>query len=702
MNYNSFDSFFNPQTIAVVGISRKPKSLGQLILKNILEFGYTGHIYPVNPKAETIQNISCYKNLKTIPEAIDLVIIIVPSRHVKTVIEESIQLGVQAAIIITAGFSEIGGDGPDLEAELKVITENSGMRVLGPNSMGLFHGYNSNLQATFSPIKPVTGKIGFLSQSGSIGVVMMNLLNRYKLGMSKFVSLGNKMDINMNHMLMNLHKDPNTEVILIYAESFSDARNFQKITRRISPEKPIVMVKSGKTEVGAKAAASHTGALAGKETVINAALLSSGVIRVNSIEDMFATSVGLLKCKLPENNRVAVVSSAGGPCTLATDDLIQYGLEVPELSLKTQAALQEIVPTEGSVNNPVDLIASADETLHQESLKIILKDPHIDSILLIMVQPVVMEINSLIEAVEMIARNAQKPIITSYMGCNDLSSQFESLSFAIYESSETAVKVIRDMVWYAKWKANKLSEPEQLLHPKIVTAICQDAISQNRNSLEQDEIKQLFEKYGFTFPQSRIVTTKEELFSAINTIQFPVVIKMASLQISHKSDSGGVILDIRSNNEASKAWTTIQTIYSEHQVNSEDRAILVQKYYPDGIEVALGSSYDTQFGHQIMIGMGGTFIELLNDTSFRLVGLNRNDVKDMIDRLKGKTLFHGFRGNQAIDITVVEDSLLQLDRLITDNPEIEELDINPLLVIPGKLSPIVIDARVSLRKMNRQ
>ncbi len=689
---------FNPKTVAIVGASRNPNSIGREILKNILELNFEGRVYPVNPKAYSVNSLRCYESLSAIPDSVDLVIIVVPAKYVKNIMEEAVSLGVKAAVIITAGFKEIGGAGAKLEKEIAEIAKKGGMRVVGPNCMGILNAHEPYLNATFAPVKPLPGKIGFISQSGALGVVIMKYATQLKLGFSKFVSLGNKMDVNANDMLKLFMDDKDTKVILGYLEAFSDPGNFASVAKAASKKKPILMVKSGRTPQGARAASSHTGALAGQEYVVSAAMKGSGIIRVNSVKELFDSAIGFLKAPLPKGNRVAILTNSGGPGTLATDTLISLGMEIAELSEETLEKLKKVIPPEASPLNPVDLIASADAKRYKETLEILLADENVDSVILIFVPPLMIQAIEVAQAINPIVQASDKPVLGCFMGRDVIREQDLNVDYPIFDFPESAARVLKDMYSYYQWKITPIEEPERLVTDKSSLKEVSRILKKSKGMglLDPINTQKVLELYGLKFPESKIVKTSDELFSHAKKIGFPVVVKIASSKIEHKTDAGGVFLDIRNFEELIDAFLSIQKVYDKFSIPKEERTVLVQKYYQSGVELAMGSTFDRQFGNVLMIGSGGILIELLKDVVFRLAPISRSDAVEMIHQLRGYPLLLGFRGQPPSDIDALVDALLRINQLVWDNPEIKELDINPILALPKGQNPIILDARITL------
>ncbi|RMG24586.1 MAG: CoA-binding protein [Methanobacteriota archaeon] len=689
---------FNPRTVAIVGASRNPNSIGREILKNILELNFEGRVYPVNPNAYSVNSLRCYESLSAIPDQIDLAIIVVPAKYVKEVMEEAVSLGVKAAVIITAGFKEIGEKGAQLEAEIAEIARKGGMRVVGPNCMGILNGHAPYLNATFAPVKPLPGNIGFISQSGALGVVIMKYATQLKLGFSKFVSLGNKMDVNANHMLQLFMNDDDTKVILGYLEAFSDPGNFSSVARAASKKKPILMVKSGRTPQGARAASSHTGALAGQEYVVSAAMKGSGIIRVNSVKELFDSAIGFLKAPLPKGKRVAILTNSGGPGTLATDTLISLGMEIAELTESTLEKLRKVIPPEASPLNPVDLIASANAERYKETLKILLEDENVDSVILIFVPPLMIQAMEVAQAVNPIIKASEKPVLGCFMGRDIIRESDLDVDFPIFDFPESAARVLKDMYTYYQWRETPIEEPVRLVKDqKSIKRVATLLKKGNPGELLDPRFTQeIFELYGLRFPETKIVYTSDDLLAEAKKIGFPVVVKVASPKIEHKTDAGGVFLDIRNFEELIDAWLSIQDVYDRNKVPEEDRPVMVQKFYQSGVELAMGSTFDRQFGNVLMIGSGGILIELLKDVVFRLAPISRRDAEEMITQIRGYPLLLGFRGEPPSDIEALIDALLRVNQLVVDHPQIKEIDINPILALPKGQKPVILDARITL------
>lgn len=688
---------FNPKSIAVIGASRRKGSIGRAILKNIIDFGFEGTVYPVNPNAKSVNSIKCYPDLNSIPEQIDLIIIVTPSKFVYQIIVDAVKLNIKSAVIITAGFKEIGSEGEKIELDIINYAKKINMRIVGPNCMGIIHCHGPKFNATFAPRSPLPGKIGFISQSGALGVVVLDYASQLGLGFSKFVSLGNTSDVSATDMLRNLKNDENTDVILSYIESFTDPWNFSEVATEVSRKKPIIIVKSGKTAAGARAASSHTGALATNESALTATLSSAGVVRVSTVEELFDCAMAFSKLKLPKGNKVCVVTNAGGPGTLTTDALISQGLRLSVLSNQTKKILKENLSIETSIENPIDLIASGGPKEFEFTLDAVIKDENVDSIIVIFVPPIMIHSQKIAEVINKTLEKSDKPILGVIMGRNILIEEGKQHLFPMYQFPESAVHALRALTVYGQWRNQPIEKLEKLINiPEEILQIIPNAIKDNRRNLTTNEAQELLKGYGFEFPDSRIIITIYNAVNSAKEITYPVVLKMATNLVEHKTDEGGVITDIRSEKELVEAWNKIQRSYDRLEIIKKDRFVLIQKYYRGGVEMALGASVDKQFGPIIMVGTGGILIEILEDVSFGRAPISRLTARKMIRKLKGYPLLLGYRGDNPVDIKALEDSVLKLSQLVSDNRQITDLDINPILIFEVNQKPIVLDARIKI------
>ncbi|MCE7735327.1 MAG: hypothetical protein GPJ54_10650 [Candidatus Heimdallarchaeota archaeon] len=676
INLEFFDSFIKPSSVAIIGISRKRPSLGQMILDNLEFSGYKGQIYLINQNATEISGHSCYSSIADVKNKVELLIILVPAKFVLSVLEDAGTKGIKAITIVTAGFSEVSEKGKHIEAQMLQIAEKYGMRIIGPNSMGTF---SQEAHISFSPIPIFKGDVSYLSQSGSILVVAMENMLPYKIGFSKFISLGNKIDININHALNYLQFDGSTKVVNAYLESFSDPKNFRKIATSLTKMKPFVLVKGGKTEAGGRAAMSHTGALAGENRLITSVIESSGIIQADTIQEQVELSRFLIKYPNISSGGVAIVSSAGGPAILASDEIINNGLKLAKFTKTTITKLKEIIPPEGSVANPVDILAAANEEVHKDTIQILLDDTNVAAIILLIVHPVLITVESLLQTLT-VFRNSEIPIVCCYLG-PDASKYHEMTDLLLTSSSLSAIKMIKAGQFYSDWITNfedytNFSHLDNL--KKVDHAV---------------PLINLLKSYGFTMPKLLVSSNFNDIKKFIET-NSPVVMKISHPKFSHKSDVGGIFLDIRNHEEMKRSWDAIQTIYQDHSVVPDERMIEVQEYISNGIEIALGIIYDQLFGHFVMIGSGGTLVELHGDVKFEPLPISRKTATKMIHDLKLKTLIDGFRGSKKIDENIVIDLILQLSKMVTQNPLMKELDLNPVILQPISGRITVVDARI--------
>lgn len=690
------EALYNPKSIALVGISRREDSLGKKLLNNLLSFGYQGTIYLIHPKQPTIAGIQANASLLDIEKPIDMVVSLISSKYILQLVDDCVSKKIKTLVIITAGFSESGEEGKKLEKQVAERAVKANIRIVGPNSMGVFHGYDKKMNATFSPVEAKTGRIAFLSQSGAIGAVLMHHAMQSNLGLSKFVSMGNKVDLNTNYLLNELRDDENTDVILLYLESFTNAREFKTVASEISKEKPIIMVKSGRTAAGARAASSHTGALAGEERIVATALENLGIIRADSIEDMFHIAKGFVKTKPVLGENVAIVSNAGGPGTLTTDECVAHQLNIAKLSTDTTANLKALLPPEASYNNPSDILPSASPEIYKQVTEYLLNDPNINSVVVLILPPVLYPLKDMLDAINEIKH--KKPIFCVAMGCEGRIENSEQYNFPIYYHPRTVATVIRAMSQFSVTK-EQLTTAEK--HWQVadanrnqVNSILKFAAESGRKNLNQDEITQIMQSYDIPVPFLAIADNKETLLTNSAKMGYPVVVKMASEQISHKSDAGGVLLDLQNETEVENAWNTLQSIYETNDVALDDRKVLIQKYYNNYKEIAIGALRDPLFGEVVMVGFGGIMIEIFKDTQFHLAPVTLEQAEKMIERLSMYPLLQGFRGDKGVNITKLADYVVKISNLISNHLLIKEIDINPMFADENEF--VAIDIRIIL------
>ncbi|MEW6109387.1 MAG: acetate--CoA ligase alpha subunit [Nitrospirota bacterium] len=689
------DSLFYPQSVAVIGASADSGKVGYAVLNNIRRFNYGGKIYPVNPRADEILGIKSFHNIAEINENIDLAVIAIPAPSVPQSVRECISKGVRSAVIISAGFREAGSAGILLEEELRSIVRGSGIRILGPNCLGAINTCNS-LNATFAAGMLPKGRLAFFSQSGALGIAILDWAIGNKIGFSKFISLGNKVDLNEADFIEYFFRDPETDIILGYLEDVVEGRRFLDIAGKATKIKPIIIVKSGGTRAGARAASSHTGALAGSENAFNAAFRQTGVIRAEGIEDLFETAMAFSSNKLPQSNKLLIITNAGGPGIIAADTAEKLGIDLPQLSRDTINALAPLMPKNASLYNPVDIIGDATSERYAAALDNVFNDPNIDGFLIILTPQAMINVEDTARVVIETSRKSPKPFITSFMGEARVRSSVELLkssSIPNFSYPEPAVNAFRRLYDYASWK--KKAEPGEAgidADREYVLKKITRALSLDKLQFAEDESREILSCYGFEFPEKYLATAPKDASSAASKIGFPVVMKISSPDILHKTDIGGVKVGINSKKEAEDAFTELTLNAKRFMPSAFINGVTVYRMVPKGKEVILGITYDRTFGHMIMFGLGGIYVEILRDVSFRIAPVGYADAMEMITEIRTFPLLKGARGKKPADIDSIADSIIRLSNLASDFPVIQELDINPLVVF--EKGSIALDARI--------
>ncbi|MCH7818863.1 MAG: acetate--CoA ligase family protein [Candidatus Marinimicrobia bacterium] len=698
------DGIFRPKSVAVIGASSRKKSLGWEILNNLILSGFNGKLFPVNPKADHIHSIKAYSSILDVKDKVDLAVIAIPANGVLKVVNDCGKKGVKGLVIITAGFREMGGAGILLEEKLMKLVRKYNMRMVGPNCMGVINtDENVKLNASFAGVRPEPGKIGFLSQSGALGESILNHAKNLGIGISKFVSMGNKPDISGNDLLEEWEHDENVKVILMYLESFGNPKRFTKIAKQVSRYKPIIAVKAGRTVAGARATISHTGALAGVDVATGALFAQCGVIRVTSIEEMFDVSKAFLNQPVPKNGKVAILSNAGGPAIMATDACVRLGLEVPELSKETQAKLKKVLPIEAAVANPVDIIATGGPERYEAALNVLIKDKELGSIITVFIPPLTIDAPAVARVIAKANKRTKKTILSVFMAKDEAEEGIQILknnNVPVYLFPESAAKALSAMVRRRLW----LDKPEgkiKRFNPNIdrVKKIIKAARREKRRALTLQESFEVLQSYGIKSLKPLSATDVEEALSNAKKIGYPVVLKLDSIKASHKSDIGGVMLDLRSDQEVKEAFKKIKLKARKAKIAWSDCTILVQEYISEGIETILGVQQNPSFGPLMMFGLGGVHVEVLKDVSFGITPLSDVAAKDMVRYIRGYPLLKGVRGEKAIDENALVDSLQRLSKFVSDFEEIAEMDINPFLLRPKPKSSLALDARILLTEL---
>lgn len=696
----SLDSIFKPRSIAVIGASRHKGSIGREMMHNLIEYEFNGKVFPVNPKADVIHSMKVYDTVLQITDDIDLAIVVVPKQYVPQALEDCGRRGIGGVIVISAGFREVGEEGMRREEELIAICEKYNMRMVGPNCMGVVNTHaDFCLNATFAPTPPLPGNLGFLSQSGAMGVAILEHARELNLGCSMFCSMGNKADVNTIDLLEYWEDDPETQVILMYLESFGEPRKFTSLARRVVRKKPVLCVKSGRTLAGARAAISHTGALAGLDLAVDALFEQTGIIRVPTVETLFDVAMAFSTQPLPQGGRVAVLTDAGGPAIMATDAIISSGMTMAELSDETREQLMEILPEEAAFGNPVDMLGHCTADHYKTALPMLLADPGVDAVLALYVPPVIHDPIVVARAIFDGARGAQKPVLTCFMAREDVLNGIKDLGrgIPIYEFPESAVNALAQMLKYKRF----LDKPEGVVPILDVdydaaARIIDDATTEGRDYLTTMEGFDLLEAYGIPVAKWKLCMGPDDAAEFAEECGFPVVVKLMSPTISHKSDYGGVVVDLRSAEGVKQAVSQILEKVSEAAEDIVVDGFLVQQMITGGKETILGVSTDPVFGPMVMFGAGGIYVEVLKDVAFRLAPITEADAADMMRSIRAWPLLKGVRGEDPVRLDMVQDALLRVSQLVNDFKRIVEFDVNPFIASPEEEKCLAVDVRFRL------
>lgn len=701
-------ALFSPTSVAVVGASSRKGSVGNAIFSNILLSGYTGIVYPVNPKAHGILGVRAYHSVWDIPGAVDLAVIIVPSAAVPAVLEECGEKGVKGTVVITAGFKEIGQQGLELEQNVKETLKRYNMLLIGPNCLGIINTDPAfSLNATFARSMPREGNIAFISQSGALGVAALEYAHEQNIGLSKFVSMGNKADVTETDLLMALKDDPQTDVILLYLEDLADPKGFieqaKEITGDVQHKKPILAIKSGRTAEGAKAASSHTGALASSDEAFDAVFIESGVLRVETLEELFDYAQAFASQPLPRNNKIAIVTNAGGPGIMATDACIRHGLQLAALNEETTKKLKTELPPTANINNPIDVIGDAKEDRYTTALKCVLEDENVDGVIVITTPQLMTDMEAIAKTVVEITQKTEKPVLSCFMATEDISATLRILDekkVPHFLFPEAAARAMANMSEYAWWVHRPRTNVRNFANVKRdkVKQVINRARSENRTFLPEPEAHEILSAYGFPVLKSRLVQNAEEAIAAADDIGFPVALKIVSPHILHKVDVGGVKVNIQTKSDLKKAYKDLLISVKRNKPDADVWGVFVQKMAEKGKEAIIGMNRDPHFGPILLFGLGGIYVELFKDVSFRIAPLRELGARRMIRQIRGYKMFEGFRGEPPSDTESIQECLQRLSQLVIDCEDIDELDINPLIVYQEGNGSVVVDARILLKK----
>ncbi len=697
----SFKNLLYPESIAVVGASSNPQKVGHAVLKNILDGGFEGPVYPINPKSETILNTKCYSSLTDVPESIDCAVIVVNRDIVFSIIKDCSKKGVKAAIVISSGFGETDEEGKKAQKELVKQARLAKITMMGPNCLGLINPWQK-LNAAFGQPIDEPGEIALISQSGALITSIQDWAKENKVGFSLIASIGNKAAIDEVDFFEYLKGDKKTKVIAAYLEDISRGQEFMRIAERVGKVKPLVILKSGRSEAGAKAASSHTGSLAGSDNAYECAFKRLGVIRAQSIEHLFDISTALAYQPLPKGNRIAVITNAGGPGIMTSDALEMSGLKVVNMDEETKSNLLKLLPPSASVNNPVDVLGDADKKRYGESLRCVLESKSVDGVVVILTPQKMTDDSAIAEELVKISKKYSKPVLTCFMGANTIKKGLNILRenhIPQYSVPKRAARAMSEMLKYNKYKSRPLRIIERFAvntHPVI--KIIKSYRSRNLLEIGEFDAKTIMESYGMTIPEGHFASSSEEAVRFANEMRYPVAMKISSPDILHKSDVGGVKIGLSSPTEVEDAFDLMMLRVKKKTPEADLRGVLVEEMITTGKEVILGMKKDPQFGPMLMFGLGGIFVEVLKDVSFSLAPITAEECKKMMENTKTYKLLTGVRGQRAVDIQAIATSLLQLSQLVMDFPEFEEVDINPLKVgHPGE-GAFVVDARIILSK----
>lgn len=707
---SALDAIFRPQSVAVVGASRSADAVGAEVLRNLVACGFTGPVYPVNPNARSVQSMRAYPSVREIPDPVDMAVIAVPGRHVPVAVDDCLARGIRGLVVLSAGFAETGAQGLAVQAAMRDRVRAAGARMVGPNCLGVVNTESGvRLNATFAPTWPPTGSVAIASQSGAVGLALLDDAQNYGIGISHFASMGNKADVSGNDLLEYWEHDPGTRVILLYLESLGNTARFMEIARRVSRSKPVLVVKSGRSLAGARAASSHTGAMAGSDVAVEAIMIQAGVIRTANIEELFGLAVMLDKQPVPAGRRVALLTNAGGPGIMAADAIEALGMQVASLSAETEAKLKAFLPAEASVRNPVDMLAMAQAETYQKSMGILLQDAGVDALLAMFVPPMMTDAAAIAGAIRKAAAGSSKPVVANLLGRYGIDAAKASLhegGIPTYNFPEPAVAAMAGAARYGEW----LRRPEgvRVALGEVDAGAARDAVAEafGRGSGGRGEdggfwldTAGVLGAYGIRMPKSVTSATASEAGNAAEMMGCPVAVKLVSSTITHKSEVGGVRLGLRGGPEVKAACEDMAVRLAALGRESECQGFLVQEMVAGGVETVLGIVRNPGYPPLVAFGIGGVAVEVWRDVVYRASPLTDQDAREMLLRLRGRALLEGFRGAPAADRKALVDAILRVDRMAGDLQEILEMDINPLVAMPEGGGVVAVDARIRVRQV---
>ena len=699
---NTLDKIMKPKSIAVIGASTKPKTIGSEIMQRLRDYKFNGKIYPVNPKGGIIEGFQAYTSINEVPGEVDLALIVVNAKFVLDTIDQCHQKGIKGLCIITAGFKETGAEGAEMEKQLLAKVKEYGMRCVGPNCLGVLNTHpDVMMDGTFAESLPIRGDIGFVSQSGALGGGILNILKDLNLGFAQFVSIGNQADINAETMLEYWENDDDVKQILLYMESIQNPQNFRKLATRITKKKPILALKSGRSAAGASAASSHTGSLAGADKAAAALLKQSGVIREFSLKNLFANAKAFSNCPIPKGNRVAIITNSGGPGIMATDAICEAGMQMAPITDETKAKLRSFLPSAASVKNPIDMIASAPIEHYMQTLETVIADENVDMIMVIYLPFLgLKDIDVAHALMEIKAKNPSKPILGVFMTTNDFFEKISNMevNMPFYMYAEEAAEALCRLDQQRQWMEKPMGKiPCYDVDRAKVEQIIKKSIAEGRDQLTTLESIDVLQAYGIRACKYGLATNVDEVVTLGNSIGYPVVMKMTSKTTSHKTDVGGVVVNIRSEEQLRNEYNALLKRLEEKGLLEGLEGVIIQEMVKGSREMVCGIATDPQYGPMMMFGLGGVFVEVMKDVTFRIAPLTDEDAMDMITSVKAYKLLQGARGTTPANINQIQETLLRLSQLVNDFKYIDELDINPLLISEKTGEGIAVDGRIKVR-----
>ncbi len=691
---------FEPASVAVIGASAESNKVGNIILGNIIESGFQGPLYPVNPRYEEVLGLRCYPRITDVPGPVEMAVVVVPAKFVLQVMEECGQKGVRAAIVISAGFKEVGLEGAKLEKQLGEIAHRYGMRVLGPNCLGLVNTHH-HMNATFAQEGPREGNIAISSQSGAICVVVLDWAANINIGFSKFISVGNKLDVDEGHLLEYLREDPRTKVIGMYIEGTDRGREFLRQAELTTRTKPVIALKAGRTSSGAKAASSHTGAMSGSDKVYDAAMRQAGVVRVRNIEEMFDLLQAFSTMPLPEGEGVAIVTNAGGLGVMAADACSDNGLTLASFEASTIEKLKQGLPAAASLYNPIDVVGDADAARYDHAIRTVMEDPNVACVLALLAPTDLVDISSVAGTLTAYAGSSPKPIVTSFVGGKEMMAPIDMLKAAgipNYPSPERGIRALAAMVEHRRSLDRKESHAMRPFEAdrEAVDDVISTVRSEGRLQLSENEGKRILKAYGIATPREGIAHDLASALKLADDIGYPVVMKVESPDIAHKTDVGGVVLDIDDGPELERSYQVMLSKVREKLPKARVTGVSIQKMVK-GREVIVGMVRDDQFGPVITFGLGGIFVEIMRDVTQGIAPLDRDDVERMVRSIRAYPMLAGARGKRPGDIPALVEVILKISQMAMEFPQLEELEMNPVMVGDEGTGVIAVDALVTIK-----